>query len=814
MKRWIGLFALLTALVVSLASVSAQAEDGAWRFVHAVPGVGAVDISIDGSPTVINLNYGEASSYINLSAGTYEVVVRPAGLTTELWRQQISASAGLAETLVASSLDPLAFQKFEDDFTELAPGITRFRLVHAIDGAPPVTISSDGQTVISDLAYGSATGGFDLEANVYPFTIALPDSTELLTDAPFAFASSTAHMVIVYGTPALPEVMVLTAPTAAEENSGFVRIAHTVSDAPAVDVYANETLLIPALAFGQTTEHLALPAGDYTLELRASGTSDSLLSTDATIETGAAVTVAAVGTADDLALNILPDDISGVDAETAVVSVLNTIPDAVASVTLFDGTALAQDLAFGEAALPVALTAQSDVGTLSLTVGGQSQDIPLPIIDLYGGVYYNAIILLDTSGAFPQPTVRFEPTALALVPGSAPGAAPAIAAEPTPAAVAPTAAPVVEPTQAPQVAPTVPPPPPTEAPVVTTPEPEGPTASVNLSPGANLQLRQFPSADALSLGLAPSGTVLTINGREGADVDIDGNVTELDFVDPATALAEDEDLVPAETWLNVTYETPDGGQITAWINAQFVIVRDPQGRLLELKLLPLIPGNLAGEAQDTAITPPPVPEPRVVARVVGLNPGVNLNIRRTPDTQGEVLMGMPNGSIAEIEGLDESREWAFVIYGPPEGGSVTGWISTRFIDYELDGTRTTLEILEQRDLIEIIEPERRGAISADAPARSTPAPDITRDAFVATVELNPGANLNLRRTPDAQSEVLVQIPSQTRVIVVARTEDELWLRTSYENQEGWIAAQFVSLTFNGAVAEITDIPVEAQGGNG
>ena len=120
---------------------------------------------------------------------------------------------------------------------------------------------------------------------------------------------------------------------------------------------------------------------------------------------------------------------------------------------------------------------------------------------------------------------------------------------------------------------------------------------MTVDPGANLQLRQYPDSTALSLGRAPSGSTLVVNGREGAPVQIEGLFSEelqaeIDaYSDPAEDLDPDADLDPANTWLNVTYQTPDGGTITAWVLADFLDVNAPDGE----PQAPGGPGNSPGE---------------------------------------------------------------------------------------------------------------------------------------------------------------------------------------------------------------------------
>ncbi|PJF22491.1 MAG: hypothetical protein CUN56_05705, partial [Phototrophicales bacterium] len=721
------------------------------------------------------------------------------------------------QTLVAASIDPHQFQAFEDDFSPLAPGTSRLRLIHAIDGAPAVDVLSADQTVVSGLAYGTTSGGFDLPADSYPFAINA-NGDSLLPETTFNLVSNTTQMVIVYGTPNTPEVLVAAAPVGSGDENGFVRLAHTVIDAPAVDIYANDTLIVPGLAFGQVTEHLPLPAGDYAVEIRAAGTTNTLLDANLTIAADEALTVAAVGTPDDITVNVFVDDLSSVTSDTAVVSVINTAVNSTVNVSLADGTTLASDLAFNTAADVVSLSPAVLPVTLTVTIDDQTASIELDEQEFYGGVYYNAIVL--GGNMFQPTTVLFAQTSLAQQVASAPGAdsmmivsAPeptAIPATPEPVAVVQPTEVVVQPTTV--VAPTPEP----VAPVVSTPAPQGPTARVNLDPNANLQLRQYPRASALSLGLAPSGTTLIVNGREGAPIDLDGNVIQAqdedgnfyDWVDPVTLLEdENADLDPEQTWLNVTYLTPDGGEIVAWINALYVVLRDVDGDLMKLRDLPTVPRNIPGEAVNTSITPPPVPEERLTVRVININPGANLNIRRNPTTDSEVLQGMPANTIAGLIGLDESREWAFVEYAPAQGGSITGWVSVNFVEYQRNGSRISLEDLEARGLLETIESDRIGRVSSDAPSFAPPTPNPVRDAYLATVQINPGANLNMRRTPDVNAEVIARIPSQSQLIIEGRTGNQEWLRTTFEGQTGWIAANFVSITYNGVLANIADIPV-------
>src|SRR5262249_45329011 len=126
--------------------------------------------------------------------------------------------------------------------------------------------------------------------------------------------------------------------------------------------------------------------------------------------------------------------------------------------------------------------------------------------------------------------------------------------------------------------------------------------------------------------------------------------------DPVTLLQAGEDLDPRFTWLNVTYNTPDGGTITAWVNAVYVSVRDPQGRSMALRNLPTVPSNRAGVAQNTSIQPPTARQNVTFAVITNVNSDVRVHIRRTPDDAGESLALVPAGTQLTLVGPNEKQD--------------------------------------------------------------------------------------------------------------------------------------------------------------
>ena len=316
-----------------------------------------------------------------------------------------------------------------------------------------------------------------------------------------------------------------------------------------------------------------------------------------------------------------------------------------------------------------------------------------------------------------------------------------------------------------------------------------PTARVtNLNPGANLHLRRYPSAHAMSLGLVPTGTELTVTGRKGTAAD-----------DPAVGLAGHEDLEPADTWLHVRYTTPDGGLITAWANALYLQVSDESGEAQRLASLGMVHGEQFGIAINTSIIPPE-PTRRVTARVYSLDPGVGLNIRTTNHRHGEIVGQARGAAVLSFLGLDEDAAWAFIEHRPNEITTITGWASIAYIELLLDGNLISVQDLMERHpaLVPSISGETRGGIvtAGDGEAPPRPSPDPLLGVVVGEVRLDPGANLHLRLRPSVDEQSLALISTGARLIVDGRTENGEWLRAAFDGKQGWVSGQYLVFSFN------------------
>ncbi|MBZ0291907.1 MAG: DUF4397 domain-containing protein [Anaerolineae bacterium] len=818
----IGLVILI--LVVTGTSLLAQAEDGSQvRFVHTIPGASAIDVYVDNTLTARNLAFGEATPYIDIASGQRAIKVTPAGATTALWEQTLDAGSRTAYTLVASTQDDnLFFSVYPDDFTAVPLGKTRFTIIHAVPGAPAVDLLlEDGSPVIPGVQYAQPQTSGTLDIQVLPYSMVIVPSGEgvdsaLASTSVLQLASGTSQMLLVYGTPNDPQLKMLAAPTNAQDSGGFVRIINGIPNGSPVDVYINETLAAIIGAPPESdnaTGFIAVPTGTYDVAVRASGTEQDLATASLDVAEGDYLTVVALSSGEDVTLSAFSASLDA-SADMALVRVINGGSEETAvSAILDDGTTLADTLEANTAGDVVAIEPSTQSISLNVNSAGGSNIFTTEAQDFNGGAFYD-LVVLDADA------LLLYPVALAQAPGSVPGATMAMeepVAEATVEAM-PTEAPqeVMQPTETPLEQPTAPP---------VTAGDQAIGRVFNLNPDANLQLRRYPDIQAESLGLLPFGATVTVNGREGELIPNQPATPippDYEYVDPVTELEEDEDLPREQTWLNITYNTPDGGTITAWVRSDFLDVRNPAGEQLLLRDLDTVPGNLAGEKSNTQFASPSQPQNVVSVRITNINPGANVNIRRTSSENGENLESIPLDATATLLGLNDAETWAYVSYSSPSGCEVDGWVSTEYVEYLLNDNSTDLAELNARGLPATIADTQLAPPPdcSGAAVQPTVQPTPIRNQIVATVILDPGANLNLRRDPTESSAVLVQVPSGGQLIVNGRTGDGDWLQVTYNSTQGaidgWIAARkgtpegtavFVRLSFNGETYEIEQVPL-------
>ena len=174
-----------------------------------------------------------------------------------------------------------------------------------------------------------------------------------------------------------------------ELSMGYVRVIHTVPDAPNVDIYANDKLIFNNLAYGSYTDYLPIPEGTYKISLYVAGTKNSpVLANMLTVNKNSILTVAAVGTLSDIGLLAITDANETKKPGKALIRFLHLSPNAPAvDITLPNGTVIFSNISFKH------ITSYIDVVpmnyTLQVRVAGTSNVVlTVPNVNLNADKYY------------------------------------------------------------------------------------------------------------------------------------------------------------------------------------------------------------------------------------------------------------------------------------------------------------------------------------------------------------------------------------------------------------------------------------------
>lgn len=816
--------ALLTAvLALALCGATLAQADLRARFVHADESLPALDLYLNGQLAADNLAYGDASTVLTLPAGAAALTAYDAGEPSVVFQDALTLEADSAILLAAG--DPGRVAVVADELGALDFGRTRILIYNAyadgiVLGASP---ASEQPPIGEAIALNSAIGPFEVAAGRLDFAF-VPSSAaanRTVLEVSLGLTAGASNVLIIHSDGDEPQLLVASAPADAADTAGAVAFVHAVQGAAPVDIRIDDQLIVPGLSFAEASPHIALPAGERRVSVSLGATVLALMNVE--IRPRKMQTVALLGSTGSFGVTAFEDNPRDLDETSATVRLINGVPGAsVGRLQLESGAIIAVDLAFGAAAESVSIAPDRQTLSLLLNIGDESGLISTPAHRFNGGAFYNLIAL--SGGTFSAPRLMISESSLerrisASMAGDSDMSDPDTAApmhtientELADAAAAETVATAEQNQPADEAQ--------ASQPELSSEAEQAPAdglspflglsphALVDLAPDANLQLRQYPTSLALSLGLLPGGSDLMVLGRRGpsvyetgelADEPVDmSDVTE----DPAIGLGRFEDLRPAETWLYIMYETPDGGALYGWVNSYYLQVFDAAGAAQRLRNLTLVRQNHAGSSLNTALRPPELSD-HVSARVFGLDPTAYLNIRAANNANSEVLGHLPSDARLELVGLDAAEAWALVEYEAAQ--TITrGWVSADYLQLLLNDKPTTIAALRALDasIAPTVSDLARGGVRVVDPDAATPLPPPgdMMERIVAEIALDPGSMLHLRRHPNAASESLALISAGSKMPIDGRIENGEWLRTSFQQQDGWIAARYVSLLLRGRV---------------
>ena len=152
-------------------------------------------------------------------------------------------------------------------------------------------------------------------------------------------------------------VMVAVPAASASSGAGWIRLAHLSPNTPAVDVYlysfgnSHAMIVLHHVSYGTVSPYEKVTPGQYTVAMRGAGAAPAsapVLSTSVHIAPGGAYTVAGMGPAKGLRLQVLQDELTAPPGKSRVRVIQASLKHPKVTI-MADGKTLAEDLPFSKA---------------------------------------------------------------------------------------------------------------------------------------------------------------------------------------------------------------------------------------------------------------------------------------------------------------------------------------------------------------------------------------------------------------------------------------------------------------------------------
>jgi hypothetical protein len=200
-------------------------------------------------------------------------------------------------------------------------------------------------------------------------------------------------------------------------STGWVRLAHLSPNAPAVDVYLYNfgnpaaRLVLHHVSYGTVSPYQQVPAGEYTVSMRAAGAKGSappILSTGFAVDRGDAYTVAGMGPASGLRLQVMDDRLTAPAGHALVRVIQASLRQHVVTLSLGQVT-LTHGLSFAGTTSYQQVSAGHDVARVTGSSEHTSMDVSMPadsiqtLVVLDGSKGLQLTDLKDAAGSQVQP---------------------------------------------------------------------------------------------------------------------------------------------------------------------------------------------------------------------------------------------------------------------------------------------------------------------------------------------------------------------------------------------------------------------------
>lgn len=215
--RYLRPAAVLAALALTLAGGMVQVgqaqtgDEPRVRVIHAVYGVGALDVTLGDVTLAGGLEYGAATEYQAVGLGELELAVREAGAGEPLVTESVELEAGADYSLVllgeVGLLEPVMHT---DDTTPPEAGRAKISLINANLDALDLDLFLGDELIVEGLPYSDASDYVDVAAGAYDLSIRDFDTgTDFVVLPGAELAERTTYSVVAMGAPDDPTGLLL-----------------------------------------------------------------------------------------------------------------------------------------------------------------------------------------------------------------------------------------------------------------------------------------------------------------------------------------------------------------------------------------------------------------------------------------------------------------------------------------------------------------------------------------------------------------------------------------------------------------------------
>lgn len=182
-------------------------------------------------------------------------------------------------------------------------GDAQVRVAHLSPDAPAVDVLVDGDAVLEGAEFRDVSDYLNLSAEEHQITVQTSENETVIFQGNMTFDAGTKTTVATIGEAsedALEVVFYADDFEQPSEENASVRLIHASPDAPAVDVTVAEgnAVLFDNVSFGNATDYVGVPEGNYTLEVRpatAENDGDVVATFNVTLESQTVYTAIAAG---------------------------------------------------------------------------------------------------------------------------------------------------------------------------------------------------------------------------------------------------------------------------------------------------------------------------------------------------------------------------------------------------------------------------------------------------------------------------------------------------------------------------------------